>query len=422
VQRWARFYQLPIHRLGADSRTVFAYTDEIDSWMRLGSFQRKRSLFEPEERKPLKFTSKLSAVPRLRSDAQNTAPSIPGRLSPVLEEVRFPTIVAKATAKPQYSVDLLEQVEMKWKHFSSSNLHSITRLYREAIDFDFKNPAAHAGLGQSMIAGVLLGNLRAVHSHRIAQDSVRTALELQSDHADALCASAWLSLMVDHDLKQARSIFSQLLNLRQCIMHATLGMALVLIAERKAPEAAELLREYSEVYLPSPFTTALHIWSEYLAQNSTRARSIMEHSRFAGFHGAIFDIVDGFCAIDLMSPSAAAEHIQQLVHESPYNAMLQGLLGYAHSRAGDERVVESIAEVLQSEAMRARADTAYPLFLLYAGSKNRRSAVQWLEQSYSEGSLWSLAAGCDPIFTDMENDPNYQLFMSRILYSSPDQT
>jgi Flp pilus assembly protein TadD len=421
VQRWAKSYQLPIHRLGADSRTVFAYTDEIDSWIRLGPIQMRRELIQHEEPKPSRAASKLTAVPRIISSEDVARQPNPDRRSAAQEEVRLSVVPAKATSQAQHSVALLEQAESKWKHLSSANLHSITRLYREAIDLDFKSPAAHAGLGQAMIAGVLLGNLRAAHSFRSAQDSVRTALELQPDHPGALCASGWLYLMVDHDFKQAKSIFSHVLSLRHCVMPATLGMALALIGERRAPEAAELLREYSDRFLSSPLATALHIWSEYLAQNSGRARSLIEHARFAGHHGAIFDVVDGICAIDLMGPPEAVAHVQHLVHESPYNAVLQGLLGYAHARAGDEQAVESIAEMLHTEATRARSDTAYPLFLLYAGSKNRRSAVQWLEQSYSEGSLWSLASGCDPILTDMANDPNYQLFLSRILYSAPDQ-
>lgn len=422
VQRWAKSYQLPIHRLGSDSRTVFAYTDEIDQWMRLGPVHRKGISLQLEFPKQPKMPSPAAAQPRVMSIEDHRGADRAETMLGTGQDLHAPGRVVTATTKPQYLDGLLDQIATKWKNYSSSNLHSITRLYREVIDLDFKNPAAHAGLGQSVIAGVLVGNLRAAQSYRIAQDAVRTALELQNDHPDALCASAWLSMMVEHDFKRAKSLFGQLLSLRQSVLHASLGMALAFIAERKAAEGAELLREYSEAYLPSPIPTALHIWTEYLAQNSVRARTLMEHARLSGFHGTIFDIVDGFCAIDVMNPAAAAEHIQQLTDESPYNALLQGLLGYAHARSGNQPMVDSIIELLQTEAIRLRFDTAYPSFLVYAGNGNRRTAVQWLEQSYAEGSLWGLAAGCDPILADLGSDPNYQLFLSRIRYSSTDES
>ena len=34
VQRWHREYDLPVHRLGVDTGSVFAYADELDSWLR----------------------------------------------------------------------------------------------------------------------------------------------------------------------------------------------------------------------------------------------------------------------------------------------------------------------------------------------------------------------------------------------------
>jgi hypothetical protein len=39
--------------------------------------------------------------------------------------------------------------------------------------------------------------------------------------------------------------------------------------------------------------------------------------------------------------------------------------------------------------------------------------VHWLEQSYREGSLWSLGFPSDPILAQLRNDLHYRLFLSR---------
>jgi hypothetical protein len=37
-----------------------------------------------------------------------------------------------------------------------------------------------------------------------------------------------------------------------------------------------------------------------------------------------------------------------------------------------------------------------------------------LEQSYREGSLWSLGFSSDPILAQLRNDPHYRLLLSKV--------
>lgn len=61
-------------------------------------------------------------------------------------------------------------------------------------------------------------------------------------------------------------------------------------------------------------------------------------------------------------------------------------------------------------------NTAYAGALVMIGLGDRQSAVKLLEQSYRDGSLWSLGFQSDPILVSLREDLNYQLFLSRIKY------
>jgi len=53
------------------------------------------------------------------------------------------------------------------------------------------------------------------------------------------------------------------------------------------------------------------------------------------------------------------------------------------------------------------------------GLNEKHDAVQWLEQSYRNGSLWSLGFPCDPILKSLRDEPSYRMFLSTIGYPVP---
>jgi hypothetical protein len=58
----------------------------------------------------------------------------------------------------------------------------------------------------------------------------------------------------------------------------------------------------------------------------------------------------------------------------------------------------------------------YAIALVLIGLGRRQEAVRRLEQSYREGSFWSLGFRSDPILAPLHNDPYFQQFLTKASY------
>ena len=68
----------------------------------------------------------------------------------------------------------------------------------------------------------------------------------------------------------------------------------------------------------------------------------------------------------------------------------------------------------QQEPLCGKSREPYVIALILIGLSERQKAVHWLEQSYREGSLWSLGFSSDPILAQLRNDPHYRLLLSKV--------
>jgi hypothetical protein len=62
----------------------------------------------------------------------------------------------------------------------------------------------------------------------------------------------------------------------------------------------------------------------------------------------------------------------------------------------------------------------YAIALVLIGLNQTQEAVKRLEQSYHEGSLWSLGFQSDPILAPLRNDPHFRQFLSKVSYPAPE--
>jgi hypothetical protein len=64
----------------------------------------------------------------------------------------------------------------------------------------------------------------------------------------------------------------------------------------------------------------------------------------------------------------------------------------------------------------------YAVALVQIGLKQMQEAVKQLEQSYRNGSLWSLGFLSDPILASLRKEPLFQQFLSKISCPVPDNS
>jgi len=112
--------------------------------------------------------------------------------------------------------------------------------------------------------------------------------------------------------------------------------------------------------------------------------------------------------------------IETVATDSAGHALLHGILGYALALNGQIQRANEILDATTREVDGTRGADPYAIALILIALGEKQEAVQWLEQSYRRGSLWSLAFPSDPMLQSLRDEPGYRAFLSRAHYPVPD--
>jgi tetratricopeptide (TPR) repeat protein len=401
VQRWHFEYGLPVRHLGGDSGSVFAYADELDDWMR----NRGRAVINelPEINEPVPLDAPHGRVESNDRNKMLTSPQIPGS--------------AKAR-----SAALVALAWKMWEALSAGNLNLIAQHFREAIDLDPGNAAAYAGLSNILIVQGFLCRVSASSAYASAQAALQMALEIDSEIPEAKSAAAWLKLVVKRDWQGARRGFDEGLRHRPRTTRDLVGRAMLHIARGCFKESSSLLLEAFQLNPLSTPSTSLYCWSEYLAGEYAHVLDQVDQCQASGRSGFTLDAVGALASIQLEGPDAAIERIETMTANSPHHCVLEGVLGCAYALAGQDRRAGKLLDAMTNPKSLRQNREPYAVALILIGLNRRQEAVQWLEQSYRDGSHWSLGFPFDPILAPLRNDPHYKLFMNRASYPQPEDT
>lgn len=398
VQRWLCDYGLPIHRMGGAAGPIFAYTDELDLWLRNRGH---------------------AAASLARSGAQSRGPVPVGSSAPTPPVFDFPSLV---TLHASRSAELTAAANGMWETCSSTDFSAPVRLYRDAINLDPSNARALAGLSFVLLAGGLLACLNHPIYSATAEDALQRAVEIDPDAAPVRNARAWLRMAVYHDWKAARRSFTEALARNPLYTPALVGRALLHIAENSLAEASDLLLEASTQCPLSAPTTLLRCWHAYLAGSPSSALNLLTQARLIGHASPLLDALEALVLIDRYAPEATLERIRPLAAQPSPHPLLLGVLGHCHAAAGQTREAQSILRDLTHARSLGREDVSYPLALIFVGLHDRPNAVRWLKQSYADGSLWCLGFPSDPMLASLRLDPLYQTYLNDLNYPVPEDS
>jgi tetratricopeptide (TPR) repeat protein len=399
VQRWHAEFGLPIRRLGGDKGPIYAYDDELDAWMRA------RGLEATDENRNSPGLEVLNAR-QLRDDAVQRN-----------DILNRPLISDSAKAQ---SAGLVALAYKMWETISYSNLGTIARLFREAMDCDPGNAAAFAGLSFALITQGFWGLVRAPDAYTSAKAALQRALEIDLELPEAKCAAAWIKMVSERDWQGARHGFDEAFKHQPPTVRAMVGRALLYIAEGSLQEASNLLQETARQYPLSSDMTTWYCWNEYLMGDYANVLDQVEQFRASGRHGPITAAIEALACIQLEAPDAQIEHIEALAMDYRQHDIVRGALGYAYGMAGQSQKAREILDAMTHPSKRNDSREPYAAALVLIGLNEKQEAVKRLEQSYVEGSHWSLGFPYDPILASLRNDPHYQLFLSKVSYPEPE--
>ena len=149
---------------------------------------------------------------------------------------------------------------------------------------------------------------------------------------------------------------------------------------------------------------ALLCWQEYLAGNFENALAFVSESRAAGHAGRILDAVEALADVLLKGPEAIIDRLSPQLEESPRQYAQLGVLGYAYGMTGQSEKALAIIDSMTVVGIRGKCDYAYSMALTFLGLNEHKAAMEWLQQSYLQGSLWSLGFQLDPILAPLRFD------------------
>ena len=368
VQRWHASHALPVHHFGGLKGSVFAYGEEIDRWM-------------------------MSLAREIRLCDMGSDDTLAARRS--------------------QSRELVIRAHEMWESRSEENLQTIAGLYRKAIDQNPTNTEALTGLANSLISAVLHGVMDGAIAYPAAAEALRRSAQLDADDVGAHCAAAWLRLVYERKGRQARAGFEEVLSRHPHCSFALEGMALSHLAEGDLDGAKVWAWKAWQQNTLVPILGSLVCWIEYLTGVNAAALEMAEQMRMSGGCGGVLAIIDSLALIEAGPSAARLKRIATLASDLPHSLTLQCVLAHASALSGKRTRAREIFATVELMNDQKKRSNAYGMALLAMAIGDDTEAIRWLETSFSEGSLWSLAFRSDPILNPLRDNSRFQALMRR---------
>lgn len=369
VQRWHSRHGLPVHHFRGPKGGAFAYPDEIDLWI-AGS-----SLMTGEKE------------PR-HDDFSNAR---------------------------ERSLELTVIANRLWEIRSEKNIHSISGLYREAIEEDSENAAAFAGMANAMTFLGFHGMVEGSVAYPEAVEALNRTYCIDRDLPGRKCIVSWLDLCWNRKWGRARDGFNEILREGPRTSFALSGRALLHVAEGNLSEAWECAWEAWDRSPLAPPLSALLCWIAYLSGKYDKVLWQAGAARNSGGYGASLAAIEALAMIQNGSIVHDDDRFESLTFDYPQDRTLQAVLGYSYATSNiTEKALKTLEQLGSVHDGWNHAKTAYGAALVLIGLGRRPEAVEALKASYEAGSRWSLGFRSDPMLMPLRGDRDFDDFLQRI--------
>jgi tetratricopeptide (TPR) repeat protein len=309
-----------------------------------------------------------------------------------------------------------------WEFLSDKNLQKIARCFRDAIDLDCGNAEAYAGLAHALIAQGMWGLVSKPNVYYAAQAAQKIASQINPDLLESQSAGAWINLLVEHDWHTGRRVFDEILTRHPAFVQAMVGRAMVSVAEGDLSRASSLLLEACSTHALNASAEVLSCWTIYLQGKYSHVIDQIQQFRDSGRQGAAACAIEELASFQLQAPDMNIERMEARIAENTRCDVLRGALGYAYAKSGQSsRAIEMVNEMTDPGSGRMSREP-YAVALVLIGLNKNQEALQWLEKSFKDGSMWSFALGSDPILAQLRDDPQCSLPLRKLSYPAADRT
>ena len=399
IQRWHEKYRMPVCQVGGPGGAVYAFESEVNAWMhRWEGGIAPPTPPEPVKEKEHVLGRVLSMEGRLlQSQAPNGTEKQAQRLS--------------SSAMSDYGWEL-------WNLLSEKNLPSIIHTFREAIDLNTRNVSALAGFAAAQCGQAILGKMREPTAYLTASAALELAEQAEPDHLDVRATRAWLSMMVKRDWKNAEAMMDAVLREDRTNSPALVGRGSLEIAARNF-DAAQIYFDRLLAAKPlSPFAFLMRIFASYLSGNLDEAQERISEARALGHSEGRLAAIQALCLVQQGKADEFLDSLDSPPRQDQAGNLLCGIVGYAYAVTGKKQRARDILRDLAPGGPADLHHDPYGIALVHLGLGERREAAARLEQSYREGSFWSLAFHSDPMLEEMQSDGHFRALIGRLSYPS----
>jgi len=310
--------------------------------------------------------------------------------------------------------DHLQGRYLYWHMRTKENLEKAIEYFQSAISADPTYAPAYVGLADcyNLLGTEQIGALPPIEARRQAKEAVGTALELDSELAEAHAALGWVKHF-DWEWAAAEREFKLAIELNPNHANGHLFYAGFLASSGRLEEG---IREVNRAQELDPFSLAISAQRGFILENARRYDEAIEQLRRViamdpNHYPAYWYLGHTYAADGQFNEAiAASERAAALSGRAPGSL---GFLGLAYGLAGRKDEANKVLKELL-ELKRRRYVSPPALANVYIGLGDKDQVFFWLEKAYQERSNYMAWMKVFPLHDPLRSDPRFDDLLRRI--------
>ncbi len=307
----------------------------------------------------------------------------------------------------------LKGLEAHRRGLPFSNMFAAQGYYELAVELDPTFAQAYARLAGTYIG---LGNYRAlmpVEAYGQAELTVRRALELDQDLAEAYSVLGWVQLSYHWDWAGAEQSFRRAIELEPSAFAGYQGISFALSVQGQLDEALVAAKSAYDLNPLSAFARSALQEVYYKQRNYDEAihwtERILEVSPNDGLNIAFLGIAR---ALRGDSSTDVLPYAERALQAAPEDASVALAVALMHANLGNEAKSHAIVEGVITERNSEYVSAGF-IAAVYANLGRADLAFEWLDRAYDDYDSWLFNLNY-PDLDGIRSDPRFEALLVRL--------